>query len=150
MLTPKLPRPNVLSGPTASISTEAMGPCAETAQLCTELMNSATSIHQLHLKVTGIGSFAAHKALNEYYDSITGLIDAVAEQYQGAREKLLEFPLMTPVKLNGVEDAVELLRDLTTKTNSLQRKMPFSEVVNQLDEIKSLINSTKYKLLFLK
>jgi len=27
--------------------------------------------------------------------------------------------------------------------------MPFSEVTNQLDEVKSLIASTKYKLMFL-
>ena len=33
----------------------------------TELMNARTSIHKLHLKVTGEGSFAAHKALNELY-----------------------------------------------------------------------------------
>jgi DNA-binding ferritin-like protein len=107
-------------------------------------------MHQLHLSVSGIGSFAAHKALNEYYDAITDLIDNVAEQYQGAKESLLEFPLVNPVRLNTVEDAVELLRGLHEKTTSLQRMIPFSEVVNQLDEVKSLIASTKYKLLFLK
>ena len=34
--------------------------------------------------------------------------------------------------------------------NSLQAKMPYSEIVNNLDTIKSTLNSGKYKLLFLK
>jgi len=33
--------------------------------------------------------------------------------------------------------------------NNLQSKIPFSEIVNDLDTIKSTINSIKYKLLFL-
>ncbi len=32
----------------------------------------------------------------------------------------------------------------------LQDKMPYSEIVNDLDTIKSTMNSAKYKLLFLK
>jgi hypothetical protein len=147
----KLKRPSLFSVADTGMYTEVMSStCKETAQLLTELMNSATTMHQLHLSVSGIGSFAAHKALNEYYDAITDLIDNVAEQYQGAKESLLEFPLVNPVRLNTVEDAVELLRGLHEKTTSLQRMIPFSEVVNQLDEVKSLIASTKYKLLFLK
>lgn len=126
-----------------------MGPCTETAQLVTELQNSSVSIHQLHLKITGPGSYAAHNALGGYYEGITDLIDNVTEQYQGAREKLLTFPSVDPVKLNTTTDALSLLRDLYNKTTELQKLMPFSEVTNQLDEVKSLIAATKYKLLFL-
>jgi hypothetical protein len=32
----------------------------------------------------------------------------------------------------------------------LQAKMPYSEIVNDLDTIKSTIDSAKYKLIFLK
>ena len=40
-----------------------------TAACVSELMNAGTSFHKLHLKVTGVGSFAAHKALNSHlYD----------------------------------------------------------------------------------
>ena len=34
--------------------------------------------------------------------------------------------------------------------NGLQAKMPYSEIVNDLDTIKSTINSARYKLTFLK
>jgi len=64
---------------------------ARTAMVVSELMNAATSIHKLHLKVTGPGSFASHKALNELYDALPGHADTLAEGFQGAHEKLLEY-----------------------------------------------------------
>lgn len=126
-----------------------MTPCAETAALVSELMNASVSVHQLHLKVTGVGSYAAHKALGDFYEAIQGHADSIAEQYQGARESLLDIPSLPHVKLDTVESAVDFLRGLSTKVTDLQKIMPFSEIVNQLDEVKSLIDSTKYKLLFL-
>ena len=99
--------------------------------------------------MTGPGSFSAHKALNEFYDGMPGLVDAVAEQYQGAREKLLDFPAVSPYKCGSVQEAISHMKELYTEVVDLQKIMPFSEVVNQLDEVKSLISSTKYKLMFL-
>ncbi len=125
-----------------------MGPCTETAQLASDLLALGTSMHKLHLKITGQGSYAAHKALGDFYDGIPGLVDAVVEQYQGAREKLLEFP-ESSYKCNSVQEALAHLKELYNQTTELQKLMPFSEVTNQLDEVKSLIASTKYKLMFL-
>ena len=126
-----------------------MGPCMETAAMIAHAQALTTSMHQLHLKITGPGSYSAHKALNEFYDGMPDLIDAVAEQYQGAREKLLEFPTVTPYKCGSVQEALAHMKELYTQVNELQKLMPFSEVTNQLDEVKSLIASTKYKLMFL-
>ncbi len=126
-----------------------MGPCTETAAVIVHAQGLTTSVHQLHLKVTGPGSFAAHKALNDFYDGMPDLVDAVAEQYQGAREKLLDFPAVGPYKCGSVQEAISHMKELYTEVNELQKIMPFSEVVNQLDEVKSLIASTKYKLMFL-
>jgi len=126
-----------------------MGPCTETAAMLAHAQALTTSTHQLHLKITGPGSFAAHKALNEFYDGMPGLVDAVAEQYQGAREKLLDFPAVSPYKCGSVQEAISHMKELYTEVAELQKIMPFSEVVNQLDEVKSLIASTKYKLMFL-
>jgi len=126
-----------------------MGPCTETAAMIAHSQALTTSVHQLHLKVTGPGSFSAHKALNEFYDGMPVLVDAVAEQYQGAREKLLDFPAVSPYKCGSVQEAISHMKELYTEVVELQKIMPFSEVVNQLDEVKSLISSTKYKLMFL-
>lgn len=126
-----------------------MGPCTETAAMIAHSQALTTSVHQLHLKITGPGSFSAHKALNEFYDGMPGLVDAVAEQYQGAREKLLDFPAVSPYKCGSVQEAISHMKELYTEVVELQKLMPFSEVVNQLDEVKSLISATKYKLMFL-
>lgn len=120
-----------------------------TAACVSELMNAATSFHKLHLRVHGLGSFASHKALNELYDELPGHADDVAEQFQGASEKLLSYEENAPRVLNDVKDALSYLRDMTAMVNGLQAIMPYSELVNQLDEVKSTINSIKYKLLFL-
>jgi DNA-binding ferritin-like protein len=121
-----------------------------TAACVSELMNAATAIHKLHLKVTGVGSYAAHKALNELYDALPGHADDLAEGYQGASEKLLVYKEVAPKTLNTVAEAIDYLREMSEMVTGLQEKMPYSEIVNDLDTIKSTINSGKYKLLFLK
>lgn len=121
-----------------------------TADLVEELMNASTSFHKLHLQVEGIGSFAAHKALNEIYDALPGLADSIAEGYQGAAEKLLAYNHQGPVILKSVKDAITYLRDITDMVNELQKVMPYSEIVNTLDTVKDAVNSAKYKLIFLK
>lgn len=120
------------------------------AACVSELMNATTSFHKLHLKVKGVGSFASHKALNELYDALPGLADTLAEGYQGASEKILSYSEVPARVLNSVEEAVSYLRDIYAMVSNLQSKLSYSEIINDLDMIKSQINSTKYKLLFLK
>jgi DNA-binding ferritin-like protein len=138
-------------GKPAQYSAPASGGLDSMVSACvSELMNAATSFHKLHLKVTGSGSFAAHKALNELYDALPGHADDLAEGFQGASEKLLSYTEVEPQVLNTVEEALSYLRDMTEMVSGLQAKMPYSEIVNDLDTIKSTINSAKYKLKFLK
>jgi DNA-binding ferritin-like protein len=122
----------------------------EVADLVFELLHSSTKTHITHLLVTGTGSYAAHKALNEFYDDIVDLADDIAEQYQGVVEKVLDYPDVVSIpQLKTKEDAIVYLRGLYNRINILQSKIPYSEIINQLDEVKSLIGSTKYKLILL-
>jgi DNA-binding ferritin-like protein len=151
----KISRPNMfsVSGPTItsmSGSTESCACCSQTAALGNELMNAATSFHKLHLKITGLGSYAGHKALNEIYDAMPGHADDLIEGFQGAAEKILDLPNTMPRTLNSVEEALSYLRDLSSQVDSLQAIMPYSQIVNDLDNVKSSIDGVKYKLLFLK
>jgi DNA-binding ferritin-like protein len=148
-------KPRMLKRDAAPVATYATASSSAncdtmTAACVSELMNAGTSFHKLHLKVTGTGSFAAHKALNELYDAFPGHADDLAEGYQGAAEKLLTYSEVAPRTLNSVDDALSYLRDLTNMVNALQAKMPYSEIVNSLDGVKDTINSGKYKLKFLK
>ena len=139
------PTASYASAPAGGGSVDTM-----TAACVSELMNAATSIHKLHLKVTGAGSYAAHKALNDLYDALPGHADDLAEGYQGAAEKLLSYTEVSPRKLDSVADGLDYIREITEMVTKLQAKMPYSELVNDLDTIKSTLNSAKYKLLFLK
>ena len=121
-----------------------------TAACATEMMNAAISFHKLHLKVTGDGSYAAHKALGDFYAGLHDQADTLIEGYQGVSEKLLSYKDMPIRTLDTTADAVGYLRDMYNTINKLQGMMPYSEIVNNLDLVKDSINSTKYKLLFLK
>jgi hypothetical protein len=127
---------------------ESCGLCMQTAAIAQDLLNAVTSLHKLHLKVTGLGSFAAHKGLG--YEAFTGHADDLVEGFQGAAEKILELPNTAASELNSVEDGLDFLRKMYDKICSLQSSMPYSEIVNDLDNVKSTINSIKYKLIFLK
>jgi hypothetical protein len=121
-----------------------------TAACATEMMNAAISFHRLHLKVTGDGSFSAHTALGAFYEGLHGHADTLVEGYQGATEKILTYKDMPIRTLDTVADSVGYLRDMCNSICKLQAMMPYSEIVNNLDLVKDSINSTKYKLLFLK
>lgn len=149
MQQPRLLKRDAVS--TASYSAPSTGSVESMTAACvTELMNAAVSFHKLHLKVSGIGSYAAHKALNDLYDALPGHADDLAEGFQGASEKLLECADAAPRKIDSVEQAISYLREMYSMVTNLQSKMPYSEIVNSLDTIKDTINSAKYKLIFLK
>lgn len=153
MQSPRLLKRDVPSSNTAaSYATAPASSSVETmtAACVSELMNAATTFHKLHLRVTGIGSYAAHKALNDLYDALPGHADDLAEGFQGASEKLLEYQDVAPRKVSSVDEGVAYLRELHNMVTNLQGKMPYSEIVNELDTVKSTIDSAKYKLIFLK
>ena len=52
-------------------------------QLASLFFHSRTQTHVFHLGVKGPGAYAAHKALQEYYEEIVGLVDGLVESYQG-------------------------------------------------------------------
>lgn len=148
-----LQKPGIFSVSSAAMSSmmpqaETCACCIQTAACAQDMLNAVTSLHKLHLKITGLGSFAAHKAID--YDAFSGHADDLVEGFQGAAEKILELPNTAPSELNTVEDGLEFLRKMYDKICSLQSIMPYSEIVNDLDTVKSTINSIKYKLLFLK
>lgn len=119
--------------------------------LVAELMNASTLTHKLHLKITGAGSYAQHIALNEFYDAIKDHADTLAEEYQGHKMILLDTDkaLMTNYILSSIEDCLDYLEKLYNLISEVQSVMTCSSIINTMDEIKSTINSTKYKLKFL-
>ena len=138
------PQPTPTTGVGGSSLDNMVAACAM------ELMNARNSFHKLHLKVTGEGSYAAHIAIGDFYDGLPGHADTLVEGYQGVSEKILECKDVACRTLDTVADGVAYIRDIYAMVNKLQAMLPYSEIVNNLDLVKDSINSTKYKLLFLK
>jgi hypothetical protein len=141
---PAKPQPTPSTGVGGSSLDNMVAACAM------ELMNARNSFHKLHLKVTGEGSYAAHIAIGDFYDGLPGHADTLVEGYQGVSEKILECKDVACRTLDTVADGVAYLRDIYAMINKLQGMLPYSEIVNNLDLVKDSVNSTKYKLLFLK
>jgi DNA-binding ferritin-like protein len=120
-------------------------------KLVFELLNGVTKVHINHLRVNGPGAYAAHTAMGGFYDSVSGLADDIAEQYQGITEKIITYPTSVELPtMSTAEDCLSYMRTLYEMVDDAQASCDYSELNNTLDEVKSLINSTKYKLLFLK
>lgn len=115
-------------------------------ELIMALFHARTTAHVLHLKTR---SYAAHIALNEFYDALLPLTDNLAEAYQGDFGLIESFP----ARYTPHTDALELLDSLDTLLETKRYSVISKEdtyLQNIIDEICALIYSTRYKLKFLK
>lgn len=111
--------------------------------------------HRAHLKVSGPGAYAAHKALNDFYDKIVDDADAIAEAYQGQFETLLDIPLLEgelpPGFASGAQFIPVLRQHLQwiadNRYQACQRDQ--TAIQNLIDEAVGTYQSTIYKLRFL-
>lgn len=116
------------------------------AEMIMRCFHARTVAHVLHLKTR---SFAAHKALNEFYDEIVGLVDKLAEAYQGDYGLIEDYP----VRFRMYPDGLALMDDLSEWIGEHRMKVCDKDdtyLQNIVDEIVALIRSTQYKLKFLK
>ena len=121
------------------------------AELIMRGFNIRTLAHVLHLQTN---SYAAHKALNEFYDSVVDLVDSYAENVQGIYGIIMSYPTMPALSnsksyRDGLIPIIEF-RDWIRANRKNCSASEESELQNVIDEIVSLCNSTIYKLRFLK
>lgn len=114
--------------------------------LAITLLHASTNAHLFHLKTR---SYAQHIALGTFYEKLPDLVDSVVESYQGARGILVDYPTVEVKPLDSIEQVLEELEYLCTCISKVQLMCKYSEIKNELDNIKHLINTTKYKLKFL-
>jgi len=110
------------------------------------LMSSRNQAHIFHLQTP---SFAAHKALNNYYDDIVDLIDSYAEMAQGRYGIIRGYQMTSQIMED--ESALKYFTGLQKFVDEIRKSLPKDgELNNTVDEISGLISSTIYKLKFLK
>jgi hypothetical protein len=111
------------------------------------LFHSQTQVHMLHLQTT---SYSEHKALQNYYEGIDGIIDGLVESFQGKYGILSGYKSYDIEGYKSTESTVKYLQDLCGKVEDLRDCCKDSYIQNQIDTVCELINSTLYKLKFLK
>jgi DNA-binding ferritin-like protein len=117
-------------------------------QLASLFFHSRTQAHVFHLGVKGPGSFAAHSALNIYYDEIVALIDGLVESYQG-KYGLIKFQSVNGLDTNcDIKNIISYFEKLCVALEKLRKdsKLQDTWIQNQIDNISELLYSTKYKL----
>jgi DNA-binding ferritin-like protein len=108
------------------------------------LLHSSTNTHFAHWSTD---SYAKHKALGRYYEDILELVDDLAETYMGCYEQIKSFPST----YNMPKDPVKYMEALNNFVSDARKDLPQeSQIQNIIDEIAQLIDSTLYKLRFLK
>lgn len=109
------------------------------------LFHSATNTHLLHLQSR---SYSQHQALGIYYDAVVDLIDSLIEAYQGKNQTIVEYPTGYKPPIN---DALTELKSISAYVQANRGVVGSdTELQNISDEIQALIDSTIYKLTFLK
>jgi hypothetical protein len=111
------------------------------------LLHSRTQTHTLHLQTK---SFAEHSALNEFYDGIGDIVDGIIESYQGKYDIIEGYKSYDLVNYKSTEATIKYLKDLDGKVQKLRGCCKDTYIQNQIDNVNELINSTLYKLRFLK
>lgn len=113
-------------------------------EMIAKLMNARNAAHMAHLKTN---SFAAHKALEGFYDEIVDLVDSFAETYQGIFGLIKDYPDVGLPAGNPVE-WIDGLRQWLKKDREASCKGE-SPLQNIHDEIMGLCAHTVYKLKYL-
>jgi len=113
------------------------------------LLHSATIAHIMHLQAQGEGSYAKHIALGSYYDAIVDAADSLAEVIQGCTGEIIKsYP---PMFGNPAVEALDYLQSIKEYVITHRDQISeYSNIQNEIDTIVSLLDSTIYKLTFLR
>ena len=111
------------------------------------LLHSQTQVHIFHLQTK---SYSEHKALQNYYEGIDGLVDGVIESYQGKYDILTSYKSIKTEEYKSNDQVIKYFKALDAMVEKNRKSVKESYIQNQIDTIQELIYSTLYKLRFLK
>jgi hypothetical protein len=111
------------------------------------ILHSRNQAHIFHLQTQ---SFAEHKALNDYYDGIVPLFDGIVESYQGKYGIIKTYQTIKIRQYKNKQKTIAYFENLLDIIDDNRDSVDDGYIQNQIDTVEELINSTIYKLKFLK
>lgn len=115
-------------------------------EMVCQLLHSQTQVHIFHL---GTKSYAEHKALQGYYESIDGIVDGIIESYQGQYGLLTNYNSYKNQSYKNKKQVLKYFMGLLDTIDEKRESVDDSYLQNQIDTVEELIYSTMYKLRFL-
>jgi len=116
-------------------------------EMVCNILHSRNQAHVFHLQTR---SFAEHKALNDYYDGVVALFDGIVESYQGKYGIIKNFKTFNIEQYTDGKKTISYFEGLLDIIEENRNSVDDSYIQNQIDTVQELINSTIYKLKFLK
>jgi hypothetical protein len=123
---------------------EIVLPSVTIGEFFLKLFHAATNGHILHLQTK---SYSEHKALQKYYEQLPDLVDSIIEEWQGAYQKIVEYPATYEAPNMDALQEVMAVRDFLVKNRAVVGD--YTSIQNSVDNLMSLLDSTVYKLTFL-
>lgn len=119
----------------------------EFCEMVCRLLHSQTQVHVFHLQTK---SYSEHKALQGYYEGIDALVDGIVESYQGKYGLITNYKSYDMEQYSNGKKTIGYFTELLKVIDENRESVEDSYIQNQIDTVQELINSTVYKLKFLK
>ena len=116
-------------------------------EMVCNILHSRNQAHVFHLQTK---SYAEHIALNGYYDAVVALFDGIVESYQGKYGIIKNFKTFKVEQYRNGKKTISYFERLLDIIEENRDSVEDSYIQNQIDTVQELINSTIYKLRFLK
>jgi hypothetical protein len=120
-------------------------PTVTIGEFLLKLLHAATNGHILHLQTK---SYAEHKALQGYYEKLPDAVDSIIEQWQGAYQMIIEYPATYEAPKADALKEVTYIRDFIVANRAVVGD--YTSIQNEVDALLGIVESTMYKLTFLK
>ena len=120
------------------------------------LFLSREQAHRAHFKASGVGSYAAHVALNDFYDNIIDIADSITEKYQGEFGVLVDIPFLEPSDASQADVYGTILAELKAHKGWIDAHRyevcpkEKTAIQNLIDEAVEVYQEAIYKISFLK
>ena len=111
------------------------------------LLHAVTNTHIQHFRAN---TNAEHDQLGEFYPALSDLVDELTEAMQGRTSKKIEYPVQYYPPADTPIEELEMLLAYVDEERRGEDIPQNSEIQNLIDSILEQIDSTLYKLKFLK
>jgi len=113
-------------------------------ELIGRVFAARNAAHLAHWKATGVGSFARHMALGDFYDGIIDQLDKLVESYQGYFGLVGDVPTLPPTKGDIIAMITVDAAWISKNRSQIAKNVPALE--NIVDELSGIYLQTLYKL----